>query len=302
MIENFKLRSSYDGLDISVIAVVPAGETKAVLQLAHGLCGSKERYIPFMEYMASIGVACVANDHRGHGESVRRPEDLGYMYSGGHKALIDDFYVVSKWISTRFASLPVFLLGHSMGSMVVRAYLKETDPYIEGVVLCGSPEPNPFAQAGYLICSLMCLIGLGRCRPKISQHLTSDSYNHDFISEGPNAWVCSDPEVRKVFSDDPKHNFILTFNGGKALTGLMLRTYAYGRRKTQHQDIPVLFISGEDDPCSGGESGLLKAVLAVREYGYRNIRMKRYPAMRHEVLNEIGKERVWQDIVDFIMA
>ena len=83
MTERFTIRSDADSLDISVMTVAPEeGSIKAVLQLSHGMCGCKERFMPFMEYMARNGIMCVANDHRGHGESVRTSRDLGYMYEG----------------------------------------------------------------------------------------------------------------------------------------------------------------------------------------------------------------------------
>ena len=98
MTEQATLRSRYDDLDISVLVVRPEGEAKAVLQLAHGMSGCKERFLPFMEFMAEHGVVCVANDHRGHGDSVKTPTDLGYMYGGGKDALIDDMRGVTEAI------------------------------------------------------------------------------------------------------------------------------------------------------------------------------------------------------------
>ncbi len=82
------LDSAYDGVSISVAAVRPESRPKAVLQISHGMCGCKERFLPFMEYMAAHGVACVANDHRGHGLSVKNEKDRGYMYKGGYKTLM----------------------------------------------------------------------------------------------------------------------------------------------------------------------------------------------------------------------
>ena len=86
----FFVESAYDGLEISVLEVAPAEKPKAVVLLAHGLCGCKERFLPFMEYLAMNGIACVANDHRGHGSSIRSEEDRGYTYQGGAKAVVMD--------------------------------------------------------------------------------------------------------------------------------------------------------------------------------------------------------------------
>ena len=300
--EKFTLKSRHDGLDISMLVVRPDGDIKAVLQIAHGMCGSKERYVEFMRYMASHGVACVAHDHRGHGRSILSDDDLGYMYEGGHKALVDDMHIVNEWVADEFAGLPVYMLGHSMGSLALRAYMRKFPSDAEGVVICGSPAYSPLSPILYRIASVLCAVGLGHYRPKITYRITTDYFNRHFDSEGILAWTCSDPKVRMDFISTPVHNFRFTLNGSRALMGLMLDAYSHDKFDPSIKDLPIVFLSGEDDPCMGGPSGLDKAVCAVREAGCRNVRIKTYPAMRHEILNEIGKERVWQDIYDFMQV
>ena len=94
----FFVESAYDGLKISVLEVTPTEKPKAVVFLAHGLCGCKERFLPFMEYLAMNGIACVANDHRGHGSSIHNEEDRGYTYHGGAKAMVMDMEIVAEYI------------------------------------------------------------------------------------------------------------------------------------------------------------------------------------------------------------
>ncbi len=101
MVEAMKIRSHYDGLDIRVVVVRPVEEPAAVLQIAHGMCGSKERYMPFMEFMSRNGIACIIHDHRGHGDSVKSDKDLGYMYEGGADALVDDMRLVEMAYGSR---------------------------------------------------------------------------------------------------------------------------------------------------------------------------------------------------------
>lgn len=296
----YNIRSAYDGLALSVVAVLPEGRPDAVLQIAHGMCGSKERFLPFMEYMAERGVACFANDHRGHGESVRQEDDRGYMYGGGQEAVISDMLTLTKHIKGELPGLPLFLIGHSMGSMAARKYLKSHPDEVDGIVVCGSPGFNGMSPFGYVFASAACFLGMGRFRLKHLQKLNSDIYNRSFAEEGPQAWICSDPAVRKAFIEDPKHNFAFTFDASRSLLGLMLQVYSTRGWKVNDPDKPVLFLSGEDDPCMGGIAGLDKAVAVMHDAGYRHISIKIYPAMRHEILNEIGKERVWRDILFFI--
>ena len=298
----FTLKSLHDGLDLSVLVVRPYGEVRAVLQILHGMCGSKERYIPFMNYMSARGIACVAHDHRGHGGTVLSDDDLGYMYEGGHDALVDDIHVVNQWITEEFAGLPVFMLGHSMGSLALRSHMHKFPADADGIVLCGSPAYSPLSPLLYKMTSILCSLGLGHCRPRIIHRMTADYYNRRFDSEGMLAWTCSDPQVRMDFISSPLHNFRFTLNGCRALMGLMLEVYSDDDFDISIKELPVLFLSGEDDPCMGGPSGLNRAASAVRDAGCRNVMIKTYPAMRHEILNEIGKERVWQDIYDFMRS
>ena len=135
--------SRADGLAVSILTCRPATEgPKAVVQLVHGMCEHKERYVPFMEFLADNGIASIIHDHRGHGESVKSARDLGYFYEGGYLAMIDDIKTVTDKAKNEFPGLPVVLFGHSMGSMAVRSYSKRYDGSICGLIVCGCPSRN----------------------------------------------------------------------------------------------------------------------------------------------------------------
>lgn len=300
MVSEMTLRSRYDGLGISMVLVRPSEEPKAILQLAHGLCGCKERYMQFMQFMAGRGVACIAGDHRGHGGSVKSQEDLGYMYEGGYLALVDDMRMITSWAHNTFPGKPLYLLGHSMGSMAARIYAKYDDTSIDGLILCGSPSWNPMSYVGKAMTWLLCHVGLSHQRLTFSQTLTSNSYNRRFAGEGYQAWTCSDPEARKEFQNNPRCNFNLTANGSYNIMSMMIDTYRPGEWAMRHPSMPILFISGADDPMMLSEKGLHHAAQNICDRGYLNVSSAIYPYMRHEVLNEIGKEEVWSDILDFM--
>lgn len=296
----FFVESAYDGLQISVVEVVPVEKPKAVVYLAHGLCGCKERFLPFMEYLAANGVACVANDHRGHGNSIRSEEDRGYTYQGGAKAMVMDMEVVADYIDKHYQGVPITLLGHSMGSLAARTFLKHNDYRLDKVIICGSPSPNPMAPIGRAIVNMMSKRDNGKRRPEMLQKFTSTSYNRKFKHEGYQAWTCSDANVRQQFANDPRCNFTITVDLAKALMDLMKETYSKKEWVVKRPELPILFISGEDDPCMISEKMFEKVIRKMGSCGYKNVQSITYPQMRHEILNEINKQKVWNDVLTFI--
>ncbi len=300
--ERHRITSAYDGLDIGFAVARPKTAPKAVLQLVHGMCGCKERFEPVMEYMAANGVACIASDLRGHGESVRSLDDLGYMYEGGYKALVSDLRQISQWGHSEFPELPYFLLGHSMGSLAARIFVKQDDSGLAGFIACGSPSWNPLSVIGKWFTGAGCALGFSHSRPEFLQKMTSDRYNRKFAAEGPQSWICSDPQVRKSFRENPLCNFRFTMNGAYNLLAMMGETYDSAPWNVSNPTMPVMFLAGSDDPCIISEQKFHRAAYAMHKAGYRNVTSVLYPFMRHEVLNEIDKKTVWKDILDFIEA
>ena len=302
MKRSFVLDSAYDGVRLSAALVAPDDAPKAVMLIAHGMCGCKDKYLAFMEYMSEHGVACVAYDHRGHGMSVRSAEELGYMGRGGYLALVDDMKKVSDWAEEMFPGVPLVLLGQSMGSMAARVYAKTYDSHLSGLILCGSPGYEPVSRVLRVLTWFMCLFNDGRGRPRFIQNMASSRYNKAFASEGPMAWVCSDPAVCKGMLQDQRMNFVFTYNGFHSLLGLMMQTYSKKGWMISNSWMPVVFLSGEDDPCMRGEEGLHHAASLMCSLGYHDVSSVMFRGMRHEILSEKEKMIVWDDILNFIMG
>ena len=189
-------KSEADGLEISVMALIPDKKPyRAVVQLVHGMSEHKERYIPFMQYLAKLGYVVVIHDHRGHGKSVKHQDDLGFTYGGGAQAMLQDIRTVNRKIHAYYPELPLILMGHSMGSLAVRAFVAEHDSCADMLIVCGSPSYNTAMPLGVAIA---------------------------------------------------------------------------------------------------------KTVRAMRRAGYKDVKGKLYPGMRHEILNEIGREQVYHDIAVYM--
>ena len=296
----FSIASHHDNLQLSVLAVCPE-KPKAVVQMAHGMCEHKERYLSFMRFLAAHGYAAFLNDHRGHGESVLDQADLGYFYDGGARALIDDMHLLTEHIRGEYPSLPIALFGHSMGSLAVRCYTKRYDKEISSLIVCGSPSANAFTGMMKKFDDLLIRTKGDRARSDVINTVFSGAFEARFRSEGiENAWLSSDRSVSEAYNADPLCHFTFTLNGYKALLDLLTDTYSDVGWKMENPRLPIRFLSGANDPCMVSRSAFARSVDHMRKVGYTNVSSLLFEGMRHEILNETEKESVYADILDFL--
>ena len=250
-IREFSLISDFDGTRLSALCVAPQ-QPLAILQLAHGMAEHKERYLPFMEYLAERGFACFLHDHRGHGGSADSAEKLGWFGEHGAEGVVEDLRQMIDHAKAEFPGLPVYLFGHSMGSLAVRCYLKDHEETINGLIVCGTPAKNPAAGPGIFLCKLIGRFKGWNYRSPLLRGMTTDPFDKPFASEGlKNSWLSRDKAVAETYNADPLCGFPFTVNGYLALMELMRDAYALKTAKNPR--LPVHFLSGELDPCHGGK-------------------------------------------------
>lgn len=304
----YKHESKSDGLILDVLRIEPDNprEIKGIVQLVHGMNEYKERYIPFMEYLAVNGYLTVIHDHRGHGQSIKSPDDLGYMYEGGYVALVKDTHDITKETKAYAKALtgrdlPFVLFGHSMGSMVVRCYLRKFDKDIDKLMVVGCPSEKAGMKIGIMLIRLMEKFKGERFRSKFISGLVMGAYEKRFAKEKlPHSWVNSDPEEVKKYNADPLCNFCFTLNAYENLVKLTMLTYKEGGFIPGNAELPIRFYSGLDDPCAISEKAFKKAMDYLKRQGYKHVAGKMYYGMRHEILNEPAKKRVLEEMLRFI--
>lgn len=296
--EIFTLSSSVDGLLLSTSVTRPEGTPKGIVQLVHGMIEHKERYFGFMEWLSEHGYACVMCDNRGHGASVRSEKDLGHLKKGDSLAMVEDVKTVGDWARKEFGDLPFTLLGHSMGSLIVRCYLKRYDNTIDRLIVSGSPSDNPAKGAGKVLAHLIGTFMGYRRRSKLLKKISFAGYNTAFEKEGyDRAWVCSDPEILKDYHSDPLCNFNFTVGAFLGLFGLLTDCYSGKGWKLSKPDMPIRFKSGALDPCRKSDEAWQSSVDFISGLGYTDVKGVLYPGMRHEILLEKDKMTVWNDIL-----
>lgn len=290
--------SSFDGLAMEARIIGPE-KPKAAVVLVHGMAEHKERYFPFMTWLSEMGFACIITDLRGHGATAAEPEDLGYFGKKGVQALVEDTASVLRYAHETYPGVKVFLFGHSMGSMVVRCTLKAHPELMDGLIVCGSPSENPAAGAGIFLARCIRLFKGGRHRSKTIARLMFGSYDKKFLAEGyHNAWLSTNQGNVLAYNNDPLCGFKFTLDG--YITVLQLMQETYGPQGWQGGAMPVHFIAGSQDPCITSIEAFSKAVRFIRQCGYPNVSSTVYPGLRHEILNETGKEDVWRDVANVL--
>ncbi len=298
-IKKMTVQSEVDGLQLHVTTYEPSGERKGVLQILHGMCEFKERYAPFMEYFCANGYVVVCHDQRGHGDSVKKQEDLGYFYDYSGEAIVEDAAQMTRKIKAEYPHLPVILFGHSMGSMVARCYLQKYDTLVDKAIICGSPSKNPLVGTAIFMSKCIRLFAGARHRSKLLAYLSTGKGNNKFPNEKKGAWLSQNRENVKNFYAHPK-NKIFTCNGFENLFKLMKRTYKKKAYAVQNPTLPIHFVSGSDDAVMGNEMKWFAAIEDLRDVGYENVSGKLYKGLRHEIFSDIGGEEVLSDLLAFM--
>ena len=298
----FTLPCKVQGLNLECITVVPEEESspKGILQIVHGMAEHKERYIPFMEYLAENGYVCAIADTRGHGKSIISEKDLGYFYGGRADEVAEDVLILNRRLHEQYPGLPVYLLGHSMGALIVRWYLHEYSNTINGLLVSGNPGYSPAAKMGKALCGILAGIRGGKKVSPLLHNMAIGPFDKAYKKEGISAWISTDPEVVQAYRDDPLCGFPLTIDGYACLMDLMIKDNDAKRWNLPSSDIPVVFLSGSEDVCMGGEDALKKAAAITSKGGFPNTKIRIYEGMRHEILNEKGKKQVFEEILGYL--
>ncbi len=281
----------------------PEGSPKAVLLVVHDMSEHMGRYEDLAAYMAENGILVVGHDQIGHGKSSA-PEDRGYF--GPKNGWLDMIYDVEehrKLIAARHPGVPVFVLGNSMGSYIARIYLSEFGDDICGAVIMGTAGSRKSVKkdastiemarkfrGDRFLSPMAAKLVFGHCLDRIPDHKTV----YDWLTR-------DDEEVRK-YIDDPACGFTFTTAGFADLFRFLMymdSDRCYGDTVT---DIPVLVISGEDDPMGSFGAGPKEYYEKLVSLGCRRASLKLYPGMRHDILHELGKEEVYADIRDFVLG
>ena len=280
------------------LAVFPVEKPKAVLQMVHGMQEHKERYYSFIEYLNKKGYAVVISDMRGHGEDA---PNLGHIADKkGEKILIEDQNRIYNYIKENFKDVPVYLFGHSMGSIISRVLLQESSANYKKVILSGYVAPNPASPVAVLLGNIVKCFGAKKYS-KLLANLALGPYSKAVKDRKTGLdWLSANEENVQNYINDPLCGFPFTNGSFSALFHLL---NAMGKAKKYvnvNKELPFLLAGGEDDPCTAGEKGRANSKKVLEKAGFTNFEVATFKGMRHEILNENDKESVYKTMLDFL--
>ncbi|MFN3410961.1 MAG: lysophospholipase [Exilispira sp.] len=299
---NFEFKTS-DGYSIFTYLWEPEEEVtkKGIIQVIHGLAEHAKRYERFAKEATDNGFIVVADDHRGHGKTAKNDDELGFLgEKDGFNMMVEDEYLLTKIMKEKYPFLPYFMLGHSMGSFILQRFIEIYGKELNGAILSGSAGPNPILlYPGNLIARIAMLINGPRKKSKFLNSLSFGNYNAAFK---PNRtefdWLSRDEQEVDKYVADPLCGFVCSTSLYYFLTKGMIQMHKKHNLNLIPKSLPVIILSGSMDPVGAKTvSDLYKIYLKL---GLNDVEIKLYENARHEILNEINREEVTRDILNWI--
>lgn len=283
---------SFDGKEIYTRLWEDVAEPIGVVQICHGLGEHSGRYDHFARFLNANGYIVFADDHRAHGHT-----DNGSGDCQGEPAVdtVQDLLFFNRWLRERYPRLPLIFFGHSYGSSLAHRFIQFPSSICACVMTGVNMMPHGMLKAMGGLMYLAKSVAPGKL---IS--MTSDSMNKRFPDRDvPHAWLTRDPEIRKEYEADPFCGTPSSLRFNHSMTKMMCQATDPENLKKVPDSLPIAMFCGEDDSAGGFGKGPKTALEIYRKYG-KNITLKLYPGARHEVLNEINRDEIYQDILSFL--
>lgn len=288
-----------EGLDrLAVYLWRTRDQPRAVVQILHGVREHMARYSEFASYLTARGYAVCGHDHMGHGRSGTSESAFGYFgETGGPKKLVKDSYRVTRLIQREYPEIPIFLLGHSMGSLIGRLYILHYSSEIAGFVCMATSDENRFAPVARAFSELVIKAKGTKAEARLLDKLTFWGYNKRFTLENSRmAWLSRDPQTVEDYEWDALIRPYITNSGFRDLYELEIAACGKQWAGKVDKSLPIMLVSGAEDPMGDHGKGVVRVYEKLKLAGALDVQCKLYEGARHELLNEINREEVYHDI------
>lgn len=277
-------------------------KVRAVVQICHGMAEYIERYEEFAVWLSEQGYYVTGHDHLGHGKSVLSEKEYGHFpMKNGNECVIGDIRKLFQATRKHYPDCPYFMLGHSMGSFLLRQYIQEYGKEIDGAMIMGTGyKPYFMLMAGEILCKVIAAVRGSYYRSGFVDRLAFGGFNKSFEpGETGKEWLSSNIENVVQYTKDPLCGFVFTVSAYRQMFRGMRTLTEKGIRRIPKL-LPILFVSGSEDPVGDFGVGVWKVYEQFLKEEFYDVSVKLYPGYRHEVLHENNQVQIFQDIAKWM--
>ena len=300
---DFYYESSTGKNQIHARICTPDGTPRGIVQIAHGIAEHINRYEDFMRFLAENGFVAVGNDHLGHGKSIARLEEQGiFAENGGWNYVVEDMKKLRELVTEQFPNLPYVFFGHSMGSFLTRTFLILHPDLYDAAILSGTGHQSPaLVNGGFLAAELMTKLKGPRSSGQALNDMAFGSYCKRIENpRTPFDWLSRDSETVDRYIADPLCGFVCKTSLYRDMMGGLKFLTSQKNINKMNKDAPIYFMSGAEDPVGDYGAGVETAYKAFCRAGLKDVMIRLYPGGRHEMLNELNRDDVMQDILNWL--
>ena len=282
---------------------IPDGSPKGVVQIAHGIAEHIDRYEDFMRFLAENAYVAVGNDHLGHGKSIARLDEQGiFAENNGWSFVVEDMKKLREQVKEQFPNIPYVFFGHSMGSFLTRTFLILHPDLYDAAILSGTGHQSAaLINGGYLAAQLMTKLKGPRASGQALNDMAFGSYCKRIENpRTPFDWLSRDNETVDRYIADPLCGFVCKTSLYRDMMGGLKFLTSQKNIGKMNKKAPIYFMSGAEDPVGDYGAGVEKAYKSFCNAGLTDVMIRLYPGGRHEMLNEINRDTVKQDILNWL--
>ena len=299
----FTFLSSNGKTNIQAVSWQPEVGVRGIVQITHGIAEHIKRYDHFAKYLRDNGFLVVGMDLLGHGGSVDNTDDIGYWGdTGGWEMVVADMRKLHDLTRERYPDVPYFMFGHSMGSFLSRTYIIRYRTGLDGVILSGTAQQSrPMLIAARAMAAFEIRSHGVNYKSKKLNKIAFGKYNNGIspirtISD----WISRDTVVVDAYNEDPLCGYVPSAGLFRDMTEGLIFISNPRNVKRMNTGLPVLFISGDQDPVGQNGNGVIRAYRSFLNVGMEDVSMKLYHGARHELLNETNKQEVYDDVLKWL--
>lgn len=281
-------------------------DPKGVVLITHGMEEHIERYDAFARFLAEHGYIVFGHNLLGHGGSVNEKKEWGCLPArDGAKVLVEDLHRLRSLAAARTgADLPVFAFGHSLGSFVTRSYIARYGDGLAGAIICGTGNiPTALSKAGNTLARIISSVRGEDYYSKLLDEMGVGAYNKPI--ENPRTaldWLSYNEQNVDDYIADEACGFMFSAGGYATVTALTGEVCSADSAARIPHGLALYYISGVDDPVGDMGEGVKAAAKLAKDAGVKDVEVKLYEGMRHEILNESDAQLVFGDVLAWLDA